>query len=593
MASLPSQAAVDLSALDPESVSSSSTPPANRHISKVMSEDIDGPSDFTQDMGRWLNRAQSQPTPVVHSPTQYSISLSALEPRSTTSTPVASRHITNVMSDDIEGPSDFTENMGLWLQHRDSLKDQLKKSAEFSPLADKAFIRHARQASKSTSQTQIHQKSLSATMEEYNSPLPLRRVDTDHTSQKNTNDHTSPKDTNDHRPSSPTIPPEDSPLRIHIAPSKRPSSPSIGEQIASLQARCQELQRAKTVLETELKAQQAACEKDAEAHKIATIATTTKEKQLAQEVQKWKIQAEWCSQELQQRNEDLNAGIEKQQSLQREIDQLSARLEGHITSSQRSRSPPERKTITATSQSERIEEQQPQLGLNKRAGGSVEVVAGAREEKLAQVLGEQRQRLETLPQRTQDTELQLPAKREEDENRRAECPVAEHKLAQQAAKWKQRAQEGLQKLDKLESHPGNQRSYTSNNSSASALEEKAQEAEKWKHLYCTLEKTADRLEQQMATQALEHDKHLAALREEYDGVAKDVDAWVIAKVKEAEDHYAASKAQREKMIVDRDVRIKELERQYALCGKELMLAWGREEFGPAVPGQKQKYRYRF
>ena len=75
-------------------------------------------------------------------------------------------------------------------------------------------------------------------------------------------------------------------------------------------------------------------------------------------------------------------------------------------------------------------------------------------------------------------------------------------------------------------------------------------------------------------------------------VAADVDEWIVTKVKEKEDRYAASMAKKDKKIADLRARNDELERIYALCGKELMLAWGREEFGKAQSGEKQKYRYR-
>ena len=45
---------IDLAALDLDSHSGASTPLPTQHVDRVLSEDIDGPSDFTQNMEAWM-----------------------------------------------------------------------------------------------------------------------------------------------------------------------------------------------------------------------------------------------------------------------------------------------------------------------------------------------------------------------------------------------------------------------------------------------------------------------------------------------------------------------------------------------------------
>lgn len=57
-----SQYSLDLGALDVDSNSGRSTPPPHQHVDRILSEDIDGPSDFTLNMGKWMKGGTGKST---------------------------------------------------------------------------------------------------------------------------------------------------------------------------------------------------------------------------------------------------------------------------------------------------------------------------------------------------------------------------------------------------------------------------------------------------------------------------------------------------------------------------------------------------
>lgn len=105
---------------------------------------------------------------------------------------------------------------------------------------------------------------------------------------------------------------------------------------------------------------------------------------------------------------------------------------------------------------------------------------------------------------------------------------------------------------------------------------------------------------QETTRALEvaHTKEIQDIIAEHKASNAATDAAITEKVHKRETRYKDKIAARDTKLADRDAEIQDLrlkiesleKRNYNL-GKELMRAWGREEFGDT--GDKQKYRYKY
>lgn len=107
-----------------------------------------------------------------------------------------------------------------------------------------------------------------------------------------------------------------------------------------------------------------------------------------------------------------------------------------------------------------------------------------------------------------------------------------------------------------------------------------------------LQSLVHRLQVRIKDEAILHVAEVAAVRNEHESAAREVDAWIVSQVEVQERKHVSALQKKDRQIASLTLRLQEIEALNDRCSKELLLAWGREEFGSAGIGERQQYRYR-
>ncbi|KAK5112311.1 hypothetical protein LTR85_011583 [Meristemomyces frigidus] len=289
-----SEYSLDLGALDLDSHSNASSSIPKPRVDRVLSEDIDGPSDFTEHLERWMhggtlgkgtmrsarNALQSLKEQEVN--TRNSLRAERLEPplspAKTEEEHTASHHT----------PSNSPPKESAWGSEPHEHAEEEHVSSDWDPYEEG-----------STPQPPAHKQFLQPTVEDYYSELtparkPLAVVqESPEQVHSPTEVHVSPsrmsKSSTPGRPSSPTLSPVRSPVMRRSAPTQL-SSPfteprgrdEVDKQLQQLNARCQQLEHLNSALKQALDEEQRIRRREKTAHEAQLEHATRREKDLTE-----------------------------------------------------------------------------------------------------------------------------------------------------------------------------------------------------------------------------------------------------------------------------------------------------------------------
>lgn len=291
-----SEYSLDLGALDLDSHSNASSPLPKPRVDRVLSEDIEGPSDFTEHLERWmlggtLGKGTMRSTRSARSALQ-SLREEDINARGgATVQQIARQHSPAKTEGEHTAshhtPSDTPPKESIWHSEPQEHHEE-HVSSDWDPYEEG-----------STPQPPAHKHFLQPTVEDYYSELtparkPLPQVgESPEQVHSPTEAHISPsrmsKATNSARPSSPTLSPVRSPVIQRSAPVQL-SSPiteprgrdDIDQQLQQLQARRQQLEHLNSALKQALDEEQRIRRQERIAHEAQLAHATRREKDLTE-----------------------------------------------------------------------------------------------------------------------------------------------------------------------------------------------------------------------------------------------------------------------------------------------------------------------
>ncbi|KAH9842192.1 Spindle pole body associated protein SnaD [Teratosphaeria destructans] len=251
-----SQYSLDLGALDIDSDDEQPLP--KQKIERIFSEDIDGPSDFTLNMEKWMRGGGVKKTGTARS------GKAALQ--SGGETQEADKRIES-LEQFLQPPSppqheDEDHSMSHHTPDQSPPKESVWDDQSHEEHADSEWDPYTEASHTGAPKPSPHKQLLQPTVEEYCSELtPARKPSTVHASESPMHGtslaeaHISPSTTrtaSPGRPSSPTLSPVRSPATHRSAPSAQFPDEALRQQLLQLQARCQQLEHLNSALKQAL-----------------------------------------------------------------------------------------------------------------------------------------------------------------------------------------------------------------------------------------------------------------------------------------------------------------------------------------------------
>lgn len=464
------------------------------------------------------------PRPLPSSPatSRYSLDLDAFGPSSDASSPVAERSIPRIMSEDIDGPTDFTINMMDWMKGRRALKRNNTDGGAAITTGTPSIFR-------------TNEMDMQATVEDYSSPA---------------------------RPSNPT------PLGGRTPTSERSNrgTTSRSSMLSPVQPHggaSQYLMGQIERLRSEL-----AAEKEARAAERASHAA---------EVERM--------------------GAQHASKLQAATSELRATKEAHSTEIHRITAEYSQQLKATFEAAARDTEK-----LKASHAAEIERIKTQHEKDLKDAIHSS-----TTRNTTHTTEIKQLKAHHAEQMRAATDASNTHNVAHAAemarlhtehAQEKQTTTEHINRLNT--SHATEIEQLKSQLKAATAASGKRSTSRNTEITRLKQQHAEEMQAARDATRALEvaHAKEMQNIIAEHKAVNAATDAAITEKVVKRETRYKEKVAARDAKLADRDAEIQDLytkierlEKKNNSLGKELMRAWGREEFGDT--GEKQKYRYKY
>ena len=301
-----SQWSLDLNALDPHS--GTSTPLPKQHVDRIFSEDIDGPSDFTENMEAWI-RGGTGRTPArgtLNGTTRGTIKGARPELGSVFEQPEGQQEdsgqeegVDDARTEHGELPDDgearsASHHTPAHSPQRSHDQDEHLKDEQPPQEHDEASSDWDPYQNNSTPQPPAHKQFLQPTVEDYHSELtparplshkqqspPQEPASDPHQDQQEDKSFTSEQDT-EGRPSSPTLSPVRSPVTQRAVSRNTPPTEDLNllHQLQELQAKCQQLEHLNAALGDALSKERQQRQDDHAAHERELDEADRREKDL-------------------------------------------------------------------------------------------------------------------------------------------------------------------------------------------------------------------------------------------------------------------------------------------------------------------------
>ncbi|KAK4622265.1 hypothetical protein CLAFUW4_07159 [Fulvia fulva] len=289
---------LDLGALDMDTVSDMDIP--KQHVDRIFSEDIDGPSDFTQNMEMWM-RGGKTPSRKGTLKGAKSTTQPIEEGREDMDDNVIRRDMLEVPQNETRGQHD--EHTGSHKSNHtpDTSPPKASPSVHEEPFSSEWHTYD----STSTPAPPVHKQFLQPTVEEYYSELSPGQRASVHSrgrslySPRSAQKHSPSKEdeSTPGRASSPTLSPVRSPILQRSAPNSRPGTAGtayskeafndeekneLERQLSQLSAKCQQLEHLNEALDRALEEDKRTRKEESDAHEARLAEATRRERDLAE-----------------------------------------------------------------------------------------------------------------------------------------------------------------------------------------------------------------------------------------------------------------------------------------------------------------------